>query len=134
MTDTLGAWRHLVELAAARLRSAGWTVEATQHEQAHAWHVASRRGDKWRVVQLLGPATAAPFRQARRRELAETVRLAPRRGTMEQWGAHVRPGGRVVFGEETLNGTAWVGLPDEGELVERLGLTAPGTDAHTTAH
>lgn len=124
MTDSASAWRSLVGLASAQLRAGGWRVEATQEERTAAWHVAARRGEKWCVVQILGPATTAAMRQTRRRELGEAVRLTPRRGTMEQWGAHVRPGGRVVFGMETLNGTAWMGLPDEAELAERLGLPA----------
>ena len=41
---------------------------------------------------------------------------------MQQWAAHIRPGGRVVFGAETLNGLAWMGLSDEGDLPARLGL------------
>ena len=117
-------WQRLVGLASAQLSATGWTVEATCDEDAAAWHVAARRGEKWCVVQVLAPATTAATRQTRRRELGEAVRLAPRRGTMEQWGAHVRPGGRVVFGMETLNGTPWVGLPDEADVVERLGLAA----------
>src|SRR5688500_627461 len=86
-------WKRLVGLASAQLRATGWTVEATHEERAAAWHVAARRGEKWCVVQILPPATTAAQRQQRRRELGSAVRLTPRRGTMEQWGAHVRPGG-----------------------------------------
>ena len=120
--DRGALWQRLVGLASAQLSATGWTVEATCEGHAAAWHVAARRGEKWCVVQILAPATTAALRQTRRRELGSAVRLAPRRGTMEQWGAHVRPGGRVVFGMETLNGTPWVGLPDEADVVERLGL------------
>ena len=122
--EAAAVWRDLVGLAAAQLRATGWTVEATHEERAAAWHVAARRGEKWCVIQILAPATTAAMRQTRRRELGEAVRLAPRRGTMEQWGAHVRPGGRVVFGMETLNGTPWMGLPDEADLPARLGIAA----------
>ncbi len=116
------AWHQLVELAAARLRGAGWRVDSLRHERDAAWHVAARRGDKWCIVQVLAPATSADARQVRRRELGEAVRLTPRRGTMEQWFAHVRPGGQVVFGTEALNGVLWIGHGDEGQVAERLGL------------
>ena len=118
------SWRRLVGLASDQLRATGWTVEVTHEERAAAWHVAARKGEKWCVVQVLPPATTAAMRQTRRRELGEAVRLTPRRGTMEQWGAHVRPGGRVVFGMETLNGTPWMGLPDEADVSGRLGVEA----------
>ena len=115
-------WRHLVTLAAERLNGDGWKVEATRQDPESPWHVAARRGQKWCVVQLLEPASAASTRQARRRDLGQSVRLTPRHGTMQQWAAHIRPGGRVVFGAETLNGLAWMGLSDEGDLPARLGL------------
>ena len=118
------AWSELVGLAAAQLRAGGWRVEAMREEKLASWHLVARRGAKWCVVQILAPGTLAAARQTRRRELGETVRLAPRLGTMEQWGAHVRPGGRVMFGMETLSGTAWMGLPNEEELAERLGLAS----------
>lgn len=124
---TLGAaetWRRLVELAARRLSTDGWQVAAVHHEPLAPWHVAARRAGRWRVVQVLAPATPAPARNDRRIGLAQSVRLAAKQGTMEQWLAHVRPGGRIVFGAEVLYGAMWAGIAPEAELPQRLGLAA----------
>ena len=117
-------WPALVQLAATRLRAIGWDVAAVHYESAAPWHLAARRASRWRVVQVLAPATPAVVRQDRRRALGEAVRLTVKQGTMEQWSAHIRPGGRIVFGSEVLNGTIWAGLVDEAELPARLGLAS----------
>jgi hypothetical protein len=97
-------------------------VEAVHHEPLAEWHVAARRSAKWRVVQVLEPGTTPAARNERRLGLGQSVRLAPKLGTMEQWVAHVRPGGGIVFGAEVLYGAMWAGVAPDAELAQRLGL------------
>jgi len=117
------AWERLVDLATTRLRSDGWSVAAVHREPLAPWHVAATKASRWRVVQILPPATPATDRHDRRLSLAHSVRLAAKQGTMEQWLAHTRPGGRVIFGAEILYGQMWAGVAPESELPQRLGLS-----------
>jgi hypothetical protein len=129
----VGTWQRLVELAAGRLAGDGWRVEAVRHEALADWHVVARRSGKWRVIQVLAPGTPAPARNDRRIGLGQTVRLAAKQGTMEQWMAHVRPGGRIVFGAEVLYGAMWAGVAPEAELPWRLGLPPEAPETVDTA-
>ena len=129
----LETWRQLVELAAVRLRGDGWRIEAVHHEPLADWHVAARRLGKWRVIQVLAPGTPPAARNHRRIGLGQTVRLAAKLGTMEQWAAHVRPGGRIVFGSEVLYGAMWAGVAPDAELPWRLGLPAETLESLGTA-
>lgn len=129
----LDSWRKLVDLAAVRLRGDGWRVAAVHHEPLAHWHVAARRSGKWRIVQVLSPGTPPAARNERRIDLGQTVRLAAKLGTMEQWAAHIRPGGRIVFGSEILYGAMWAGVAPDAELPTRLGLSPDAPDTADTA-
>lgn len=106
--------------AAVVLEAQGWKVARRQPALDAAWHLAARKGEKWRLVQLRLPATAPVACQEGRRHLGEEAQLPARLGTMEQWMAHVRPDGRVTFGPYTLNPQIWGS--DTGAL-DRLGLS-----------
>jgi hypothetical protein len=88
------------------------------------WHVAAQRGAKWRVIQVLAPATGARERLSRRIQLGESAQLPACLGSMELWHAHVQPGGHLTFGCDALSGTAWGTDRDEAHLRQRLGLDA----------
>jgi hypothetical protein len=105
--------------AAAVLEAQGWKVMRRQESANAAWHLAARKGEKWRLVQIMLPATAPHRCQEARRLLGEAAQLPARLGSMEQWMAHVRPDGRVTFGPYVLNPQIWGS--DLGAL-ERLGL------------
>jgi hypothetical protein len=105
--------------AAVVLEAQGWKVARRQTTIAAEWHLAARKGEKWRLVQVMLPATAPVVCQEGRRRLGELVQLPGRMGSMEQWVAHIRPDGRVTFGPYTLNPQIWGS--DSGAL-ERLGL------------
>jgi hypothetical protein len=93
--------------AAAVLEATGWKVARRQLQPGAAWHLAARKGEKWRLVQVLLPATCPAECQEGRRRLGESAQLPARLGSMEQWMAHVRPDGRVTFGPYTLNPQIW---------------------------
>jgi hypothetical protein len=93
--------------AAAVLEATGWKVARRQCQSGVAWHLAARKGEKWRLVQIMLPATCPSECQEGRRLLGETAQLPARLGSMEQWMAHVRPDGRVTFGPYTLNPQIW---------------------------
>lgn len=107
--------------AAAVLEAQGWKVARRQGQAGVAWHLASRKGEKWRLVQVMLPATCPADCQEGRRLLGETAQLPARLGSMEQWMAHVRPDGRVTFGPYTLNPQIW---GNNLNALERLNLTA----------
>ena len=107
--------------AAAVLEAQGWKVARRQGQAGVAWHLASRKGEKWRLVQVMLPATCPAECQEGRRLLGETAQLPARLGSMEQWMAHVRPDGRVTFGPYTLNPQIW---GNNLNALERLNLTA----------
>ena len=109
--------------AAAVLEAQGWRVARRQGEPGVAWHLAARKGEKWRLVQIMLPATCPADCQEGRRLLGETAQLPARLGSMEQWMAHVRPDGRVTFGPYTLNPQIW---GNNHNALERLNLTASG--------
>lgn len=89
------------------LEAQGWKVARRQFEPEGAWHLAARKGEKWRLVQVMLPATCPAECQEGRRRLGEAGQLPARLGSMEQWMAHVRPDGRVTFGPYTLNPQIW---------------------------
>ena len=105
--------------AAAVLEAQGWKVMKRQAVCEAPWHLAARKGEKWRLVQVLLPATSPTVCQEGRRQLGELAQLPARLGTMEQWMAHVRPDGRVTFGPYTLNPQIW---GSDTQAVDRLGL------------
>jgi hypothetical protein len=105
--------------AAAVLEAQGWKVAQRRCDQDAAWHLAARKGEKWRLVQVMLPASAPSQCQAARKVLGELAQLPARLGSMEQWMAHVRPDGRVTFGPYTLNPQLW---GSDTQALERLGL------------
>lgn len=105
--------------AAAVLEAQGWKVAQRQSVLDAAWHLAARKGEKWRLVQVVLPATHPSQCQEGRKLLGESVQLPARLGSMEQWMAHVRPDGRVTFGPYTLNPQLW---GNDHTALERLGL------------
>ena len=107
--------------AAAVLEAQGWKVARRQFEADAAWHLAARKGEKWRLVQVMLPATAPGECQEGRRLLGEAAQLPARLGSMEQWMAHVRPDGRVTFGPYILNPQIW---GSDNQAIDRLGLGA----------
>ncbi len=107
--------------AAAVLEAQGWKVTQRHLEADAAWHLAARKGEKWRLVQIMLPATAPTHCQEGRRLLGEVAQLPARLGSMEQWMAHVRPDGRVTFGPYTLNPQIW---GSDNQAIDRLGLGA----------
>ncbi|HEX2035127.1 MAG TPA: hypothetical protein VHS99_13160 [Chloroflexota bacterium] len=106
--------------AAAVLEAQGWKVTQCQTEDGVAWHLAARKGDKWRLVQVVLPATCPADCQEGRRRLGEAAQLPARLGSMEQWMAHIRPDGRVTFGPYTLNPQIWGN--NQHNALERLSL------------
>jgi hypothetical protein len=105
--------------AAAVLEAQGWKVAQRQGEDDAPWHLAARKGEKWRLVQIMLPASAPACCQEGRRHLGEVAQLPARLGSMEQWMAHIRPDGRVTFGPYTLNPQLW---GSDNTALERLGL------------
>ena len=105
--------------AAAVLEAQGWKVAHRHPLTDSPWHLAARKGEKWRLVQVLPPATAPVRCQEGRKLLGEHAMLPARLGSMEQWMAHVRPDGRVTFGPYILNPQIW---GSDNGAVERLGL------------
>ncbi len=105
--------------AAAVLEAQGWKVTQRQCGQEAPWHLAARKGEKWRLVQVMLPASTPLHCQAARKVLGELAQLPARLGSMEQWMAHVRPDGRVTFGPYTLNPQLW---GSDTQALERLGL------------
>ena len=124
-------WRRVLASATARVRSSGWRVAQARAEPEATWHLVARRGAQWLVIQVLAPGSSGAERRARRRQLGEEVRLASRRGTMEQWFAHVQPGGHLVFGSDALNGLLWSAAGEDDAAIElRLGIpAAPAPDS-----
>jgi hypothetical protein len=113
-----------IAVAARQLKAAGWTIARCRGGPDAPWHLAARRGELWRVVQVLAPATDSAGRQRERLRLGQAARLSRRTGTMEQWLAHVRPGGHVTFGHDVLASAIWGRPETQPELRERLGLDA----------
>jgi hypothetical protein len=107
--------------AAAALEAQGWKVARRQDAPGAAWHLAARKGEKWRLVQVMLPATDPHRCQDARRLLGEAAQLPARLGSMEQWMAHVRPDGRATFGPYTLNPQLW---GTDTSALDRLGLTS----------
>jgi hypothetical protein len=105
--------------AAAVLEAQGWKVARRELTADAPWHLAARKGEKWRLVQIMLPATAPTYCQEARKVLGELAQLPARLGSMEQWMAHVRPDGRVTFGPYTLNPQIW---GNDNTALERLGL------------
>ena len=110
--------------AARQLKAAGWRIARCRGGQDAAWHLAAWKGERWRVVQVLAPATERARRQQARVRLGQAAQLPARAGSMEQWLGHVRPGGHITFGHDVLSGAAWGRQETEPELRERLGLGA----------
>lgn len=119
------ASRGLVGAAARQLVAEGWIVRRIRSDAGAPWHVAAHRGTKWRVVQVLAPATGAGERQRSRVQLGTAAQIPSYLGSMELWHAHVRPGGYLTFGRDLLSGSAWGSDRDETHLLQRLGLDAP---------
>lgn len=105
--------------ATAVLEAQGWKVARRQTVPSAPWHLAARKGEKWRLVQIMLPATAPAYCQEARKSLGELAQLPARLGSMEQWMAHVRPDGRVTFGPYTLNPQIW---GNDNAALERLGF------------
>ena len=103
------------------LEATGWRVARSQCQSGMAWHLAARKGEKWRLVQIMLPASTPANCQEARRHLGEVAQLPARLGSMEQWMAHIRPDGRVTFGPYTLNPQLW---GNDTTALERLGLAA----------
>lgn len=105
--------------AARQLKSGGWDI-AQRDSHGDVWHIVARRGMKWRVVQVLVPATELATRQRDKLRLGNAAQLSFRAGSMEQWLAHIRPGGHVTFGRDVLRGTAWDGNETDQQVGARL--------------
>jgi hypothetical protein len=103
------------------LEAQGWKVSRRQEKLDAPWHLAARKGEKWRLVQIMLPASTPAHCQEARRHLGEVAQLPARLGSMEQWMAHIRPDGRVTFGPYTLNPQLW---GNDTTALERLGLAA----------
>ena len=101
------------------LEAQGWKVSRRETTVLAAWHLAARKGEKWRLEQVVLPATAPTICQEGRRRLGEFAQLPARLGSMEQWMAHVRPDGRVTFGPYILNPQIW---GSDTTALDRLGL------------
>jgi|GEM_PF-1377491 len=109
-----------VREAAVSLETQGWKIVQRSTDPDAVWHLIARKGHKYRVVQIVLPATGPAGRQNSRALLGEQVRLPSQLGTMEQWLAHVRPNGYVSFGPYVLNAQRWAGTDDDP--LRRLGL------------
>jgi hypothetical protein len=114
-----------IALAARQLTADGWEIARCRGSAEAAWHLAASKGAKWRVVQVLVPATAPARRLQDKIRLGEAAQLGARAGSMEQWLAHVRPGGHVTFGRDVLSGSAWGQNESEQQSRERLGVGTP---------
>lgn len=115
----------LLQTATAELQGDHWKIMRQDDRLEAPWHLVVHKGNRWRVIQLLPPSTSSADRQARRRDLGETVRLPTRLGTMEQWLAHMRPNGSITFGPYVLTAQAWSIVDStEDEALARLGLAA----------
>ena len=128
LRERASAPHDLIGAAVRQLTREGWTVCAVHADADAPWHVAARRGARWRVVQVLAPATGSHERQAGRLRLGEAARIPAALGRMEQWLAHVQPGGHLTFGRDALCGADWGHDRDLAHLRLRLGLddlTAP---------
>jgi hypothetical protein len=121
-----------IAAAARQLKAAGWKISRCRGGRDAPWHLAAHKGDRWRVVQVLAPATAPADRQQERIRLGQAARLSGRTGTMEQWLGHVRPGGHVTFGHDVLTGAVWGGVDTPEELQLRFGHPAQGESVDTT--
>jgi hypothetical protein len=110
------AFADLVQAVAKTLRASGWKVTRCCAEPDAAWHVVAYRATRWRVVQVVAPATVPAVRQAGRLRLSDAARLSARAGSMEQWLAHIRPDGRPVFGPHILTSQRWIGDTEPGWL------------------
>ena len=106
--------------AARQLKGDGWTIAQCRHDAGIAWHVAARKGERWLVVQVLGPGTAPASRQEEKLRLGSAAQMPVKSGRMEQWLAHVRPDGYVTFGHDTLSGSAWARGESDLQVRERL--------------
>ena len=125
-TPTLAEY---VREAARQLTFGGWRVTQQQVDPAAPWHLAAAKGAKWRVVQILLPGTGAGERHAERLRLGVAALVPAKFGTMEQWLAHLQPGGRIVFGIDILSGHAWhTAFTGAHDLVARF-EPAPGAVA-----
>jgi hypothetical protein len=107
--------------ASAVLEAQGWKVARRLPDEESPWHLAARKGEKWRLVQVMLPASAPATCQEARKLLGEVAQLPARLGSMEQWMAHVRPDGRVTFGPYTLNPQLW---GSDTTALDRLGLSS----------
>lgn len=112
----------LVDRAVRDITGQGWNVVQQQTDELAMWHLIARKGERWRVIQVVPPATAPSVRQSRRLDLGNAVRMPARAGSMEQWLAHVRPDGQVSFGPYLLNAQRWANSDEEW-------LTNGGMDA-----
>jgi hypothetical protein len=119
-----------VQEAARQLQVGGWRVTQQRASPGAPWHLAAAKGAKWRVVQILLPGTGATARHEERQRLGAAALVPAKLGTMEQWLAHLRPGGRVVFGMDPLSGHAWhTAFTSAHDLAARFGAVpvAPGS-------
>lgn len=139
-TPTLRRWlaprsfADYVQEAARQLKASGWRVTQQQPSPAVPWHLAASKGLKWCVVQVLLPGTDANVLHDERQRLGAAARVPAKFGTMEQWLAHVRPGGVVAFGVHTLSGYAWGSAATSGrELAARFGAAPPAGQALTAS-
>ena len=106
-----------IAVAAHQLKAAGWKIAQCRGGREEPWHLAAHKGERWRVVQVLAPATAPASRHLERIRLGQAARLSGRTGTMEQWLGHVRPGGHVTFGHDVLTGAVW-GISESQEELQ----------------
>ena len=113
---------YFVTEAVRQLQANGWNVARRQSDSDAVWHVAAKKGERWLVVQVLVPATAFTSRREDKLRLSQAAHLAGKVGRMEQWLAHVGPGGSVSFGHDTLSSTAWASAESDQQFRERLGL------------
>jgi hypothetical protein len=118
MTRTLDDF---IAEAARQLKADDWTIARCRHDPGVVWHVAAHKGAQWLVVQVIAPGTAASSRQEDKLRLGEAARLPSKAGRMEQWLAHIQPGGRVTFGHDTLSTSAWaMARESDQQMHERL--------------
>ena len=116
----------LVVQAARQLAADGWRIVRCRGGIDSTWHLVGALGERLRVVQVLPPATPAASRQRDKLRLGQTAQMSTKAGSMEQWLAHIRPGGRVTFGRDVLSGGMWGRVSSLEELRDRLGLPADG--------
>ena len=137
MVVTVRTLEDFIAEAARQLKGDGWKIARCQGGRDAVWHLAARKAARWRVVQVLVPATVPTSRLQDKVRLGQAAQLSAKAGSMEQWLAHVSPRGHITFGRDVLSSMNWGRNETEPQLRERLGLSlwheAPGAPAAVAA-